>query len=86
MSVVTPSRSPAMYSLSPFSAKLTALVALPTNTGSTPVAIGSNVPAWPTFFVFKMPRSLAHTSMLVQPAGLSMMMIPSAMAHPTTAR
>ena len=30
--------------------------------------------------------SMAHTSMLVQPAGLSMMMIPSAMAHPTTAR
>ena len=78
--VVQPRRRPATYSLSPDSAKDTARVACPTNTGSTPVAMGSSVPAWPTFFVFRMPRSLPHTSMLVQPAGLSMMMMPFAIS------
>jgi len=81
VSVVRPSRSPAIYSFWPSSAKDTARVACPTNTGSTPVAMGSRVPAWPTFFVFRIPRSLAQTSMDVQPAGLSMMMIPFAMGR-----
>ena len=78
VSVTRPSRSVATYSFSPLSAKETPRVACPTKTGSTPVAMGSSVPAWPTFFVFRMPRSLAHTSMDVQSAGLSMMMIPLA--------
>ena len=82
MLVTRPSRKAARYSLSPDSAKLTPRVACPTNTGSTPVAMGSNVPAWPTFLVFSIPRSLAQTSMLVQSAGLSMMMIPLAIVAP----
>lgn len=67
-----------MYSFSPFSANSTARVACPTNTGSTPVAMGSRVPPWPTRFSFRMPRILAQTSMLVHPAGLSMITIPLA--------
>ena len=82
--VVRPRRSPATYSFSPPSAKLTARVAWPTNTGSTPVAIGSRVPACPIFFVFKIPRSFAHTSIDVHPAGLSIITIPFAIYSPTT--
>ena len=70
-----------MYSLSPVSANSTARVARPTNTGRTPVAIGSSVPAWPTRRSFKIPRSLAQTSILVQSCSLSMMMIPLGMVH-----
>ena len=48
----------------PFSdseANSTARVARPTNTGSTPVAMGSSVPAWPTRLSWKMPSQLgAH--------------------------
>ena len=43
--VTQPRCSPATYSLLPDSAKDTARVACPTNTGSTPVAMGSSVPA-----------------------------------------
>ena len=82
VSVTRPSRSVATYSFSPLSAKETPRVACPTNTGSTPVAMGSSVPAWPTFFVFNIPRSLAHTSIDVQSAGLSIIMIPLAMGTP----
>ena len=80
VSVTSPSRRRASYSFSPRSAKETALVAAPTNTGRTPVAMGSRVPAWPTRFSWRMPRSLAQTSMLVHPAGLSMMTIPFAIS------
>ena len=44
VSVETPSRSPAIYSLLSASANSTARVALPANTTSRPVAIGSSVP------------------------------------------
>ena len=74
--VTTPSFISARYSFSDSLANSTARVARPMNTGSTPVAMGSRVPAWPTRFSWKIPRSLAHTSMEVQSRGLSMMMIP----------
>ena len=76
VSVTVPSRSTARYSFSPSAAYCTARVARPTNTGSTPVAMGSRVPPWPTRRSWRMPRSLAHTSMEVQPSGLSMMSTP----------
>ncbi|MPM92763.1 hypothetical protein SDC9_139899 [bioreactor metagenome] len=82
VSVTRPRRSPATYSFFPFSANSTARVACPTKTGSTPVAMGSSVPPWPTRFSFRMPRSLAHTSMLVHSMGLSMMMIPLGITRP----
>ena len=45
---------------------------------STPVAIGSSVPAWPTRRVPPSRRTWATTSWLVQPAGLSTTSSPSA--------
>ena len=48
VSVVRPSRRVARYSFRPPAANSTARVARPRNTGSTPVAMGSRVPAWPT--------------------------------------
>ena len=47
-------------------------MALPKPTTSTPVAIGSSVPAWPTRFMCRAPRTAATTSWLVTPCGLSM--------------
>ena len=44
-----------------------AFVAFPTNTGRTPVAIGSRVPACPIFFVLSIPLSFAATSNEVNP-------------------
>ena len=55
---------------------MAARVARPMKMGSTPVAMGSSVPPWPTRFSWKTPRSLAHTSMEVHPSGLSMIKIP----------
>ena len=51
-------------------------VALSTPTTSTPVAIGSRVPAWPTRRVPASRRILPTTSCDVQPAGLSTMTRP----------
>src|SRR5712691_8767395 len=45
-------------------------VARPSSTGSTPSAIGSSVPAWPTRFWSASRRTLATTSCEVQPRGL----------------
>ena len=76
VSVTRPSRRPATYSFCPLSANATPRVACPTKTGSTPVAMGSRVPLWPSFRVPSTPRILATTSKLVQPAGLSTIRIP----------
>src|SRR5256884_7367746 len=46
----------------------------------TPVAIGSSVPAWPTFFVPASRRTRATTSCEVMPPGLSTMTRPLALA------
>ena len=78
VSVTTPSLSPATYSLRDSAANSTARVARPTKTGSTPVAMGSRVPAWPTRRSRRMPRTLATTSWEVQSWGLSMTIIPFA--------
>ena len=80
--VTTPSRIPATYSFRLVSANSTARVACPTKTGSTPVAMGSKVPPCPTRFSRRMPRILAHTSMLVHPAGLLTIKIPSGIPVP----
>ena len=82
VSVSTPSRSPAMYSFSADSKNSTALVALPTKMGRTPVAMGSKVPPWPMRLSRSTPRSLAATSWLVQSAGLSIIKIPVGMGPP----
>ena len=76
VSVTWPRRRPARYSFSPSLANSTARVARPTNTGSTPVAMGSRVPAWPMRRSPSTRRSFAHTSILVQSWGLSMIKIP----------
>src|SRR4051794_8031876 len=52
-------------------------VARPSSTGSTPPAIGSSVPAWPTRFWPARRRTLATTSCDVQPLGLSILRIPT---------
>lgn len=76
--VTTPSFNPAMYSFSDSDANSTARVARPTKTGSTPVAMGSSVPACPTRLSWRTPLILAHTSILVHSWGLSITMIPFA--------
>ena len=46
-------------------------MAIPTPSTNTPVAIGSKVPAWPTFFVSNFFLTFATTSWLVIPPALS---------------
>src|SRR5512143_919915 len=53
------------------------LVASPRHRGNTPVAMGSNVPVWPTFFTLSSPRTCRTTSNEVGPLGLSMTRTPS---------
>src|SRR5262245_16177684 len=52
-------------------------VARPRSTGSTPVANGSSVPAWPTRRWPARRRTRATTSCEVQPLGLSMLRMPT---------
>src|SRR5262245_11994029 len=69
--VLTPSRMVASYRLSASVRCPRSLVARPTPSTSTPVAIGSRVPAWPTFRVPASRRIRATTSCDVMPPGLS---------------
>src|SRR2546425_1744787 len=71
VSVVTPKRTTASYSLSPSLTKLAILVASPMQIGSTPVAVGSSVPVWPQRLALKRPFTRRTTSKLVGPLGLS---------------
>ncbi len=71
VTVATPSRTVASYDLSAAVTKDSRRVAWPMPTTSTPVAIGSRVPAWPTLRVPARRRMRATTSCDVQPAGLS---------------
>ena len=64
------------YSFSVSARWPSSLVAFSTPRTSTPVAIGSSVPAWPTRRVPAMPRILATTSCEVKPDGLSTMTRP----------
>ena len=75
--MVWPRRKTAWYSLSHSNRYSAMRVPRPTRIGSTPVAAGSSVPAWPTFGPLKSPRTLATISWEVQPAGLWMLRIPS---------
>src|SRR6516225_9430287 len=76
--VAWPSRMVAWYSFSASARCPSSRVAFPTPTTSTPVAMGSSVPPWPTRRVPVSRRSRATTSCEVSPAGLSTMTSPSA--------
>src|SRR5229473_2744801 len=52
-------------------------VAWPTQIGSTPLAAGSSVPAWPTRLCLSSLRTFATTSCEVMPVGLLMLSMPS---------
>src|SRR5579862_8406250 len=52
-------------------AKGTVLVASPSATASTPVAIGSRVPAWPAFWASNTRLTIPTTWVEVTPSGLS---------------
>ena len=69
--VVWPSRMVAAYDLAVAVSSPRIFVARSMPITSTPVAIGSRVPAWPTFRVPKMRLQRPTTSWLVMPAGLS---------------
>ncbi len=77
MSVSTPNRKKTSYSFSWAARYPAILVARPTQTGSTPVAIGSRVPAWPHF----LPRNTRPTRSTARkeviPDGLSRTITPS---------
>src|SRR5687767_8620444 len=77
VAVRCPRRMVAVYSLSQPTRKVSRRVALPTPSTSTPVAIGSSVPAWPTLRVPARRRPRPTTSWEVQPAGLSTTSSPS---------
>src|SRR4051812_19396944 len=61
------------------------LVPRPRVRRSKPVAIGSSVPQWPTFFICKRRRTIATTSCEVIPAALSTRRTPSGVAVNDTA-
>ena len=75
LGVPSPSRNTPVYTLSMPVKLSTIFVALPTHKISKPVASGSSVPQWPTFFTPNLrviDRVFPTTSNEVQPLGLSM--------------
>src|SRR5438445_473124 len=76
VSVVSPKRTVARYSFSWSTRYGVSLVASPTSTGSTPVASGSSVPAWPIRRSPRRRRTIATTSNDVAGAPLSTTRIP----------
>ena len=70
-SVSTPSTTSPVYRFQPSPTKRIRRVTSPTPTTSTPVALGSSVPAWPIRRSPRRRRSMPTTSWLVTPAGLS---------------
>src|SRR5690349_3470831 len=70
VSVTCPKRTVASYSFSPSAMNPATFVASPTQMGSTPVAVGSSVPVWPTRFALKSPFTRRTTSNEVGPLGL----------------
>ena len=78
VSVAWPSRMVARYSFSVRARWPSRRVAFSTPTTSTPVAMGSSVPAWPTRRVPARRRIRATTSCEVSPEGLSTMTSPLA--------
>mmetsp|Transcript_11425 Transcript_11425/g.20670 ORF Transcript_11425/g.20670 Transcript_11425/m.20670 type:complete len:208 (-) Transcript_11425:245-868(-) len=69
--VLSPRRRDPVYSFSCAMKVSTCLVPFPTHTMTSPVAIGSSVPACPTFLIFSAPLSLPHRSNEVHSCGLS---------------
>src|SRR5207302_6646934 len=76
-SVSTPSIAVPSYVLPRPERYRSSRVARPTPSSSTPVAMGSRVPAWPTFFVPRSFRTPSTTSCDVMPAGLKATTSPS---------
>src|SRR3954471_16307018 len=68
------------YSLSSLMRRSWILVPRPRVSKSKPVAIGSSVPQWPTFFIWRRRRTIATTSCDVIPAALSTRSTPSGVA------
>ena len=68
--VALPNEIVASYAFFPSVIYGSNFVATPTPKTKTPVAIGSNVPAWPTRLVFNFFRAIATTSWLVIPPTL----------------
>src|SRR5437763_7521257 len=80
VSVVTPSIIVPEYSLSSLINRSWIFVPRPSVSKSRPVAIGSSVPQWPTFFIWRRRRTIATTSCEVIPAALSTSRTPSGVA------
>src|SRR4051812_32154736 len=80
VSVVAPNDSVPAYSLSSLMSKSWIFVPRPRVNKSSPVAIGSSVPQWPTFLIWRRRRTSATTSCDVMPAALSTSRTPSGVA------
>ena len=84
VSVATPNRAAATYSLGRAVTNRNRRVARPKPNVNRPVAIGSKVPAWPIFFIPKIRRAAATAPCEDIPAGLSTTVNPVHAAAPGT--